>query len=171
MNIFAISSFIYSNSSQYRAMTSFKLSRIRQTGALALLLLACLPDGKAQTANSARALALLGSWSWTLFNGQCSETLQYRSDGVLLSTSGDAVTAWRYSADAAPSAQGFYKVTETSTWYNGKKDCYGDVVDEEGLLATRYIQLNPAKDRLIVCKSASLAECYGPLKRSSLPEW
>lgn len=150
-------------------MTSFKISCLRRTGALALLLLACLPDGKAQTANAGPAHTLVGSWSWTLFNGQCTETLQYRPDGVLLSTSGDAVTAWRYSADAAPSTQGFYKVMETSTRYNGKKDCYGDVVDEEGLLATRYIQLNPAKDRLIVCKSATLAQCYGPFKREPPP--
>ncbi len=150
-------------------MTTFKRSHTLRTGALALLLAACLPAGYAQTASTARAHTLVGSWSWTLFNGQCGETLQYRPDGVLLSTSGDAVTAWRYSADAAPSAQGFYKVTETSTRYNSKKDCYGDVVDEEGLQATRYIQLNPAKDRLIVCKSASLAECYGPLKREPSP--
>ena len=150
-------------------MTPLKISHTLRTDVLALLLAACLPDGNAQTANAARAHTLVGSWSWTLFNGQCTETLQYRPDGVLISTSGDAVTAWRYSADAAPSAQGFYKLTETSTRYNGKKDCYGDVVDEEGLLATRYMQLNPAKDRLIVCKSASLAECYGPLKREPLP--
>ena len=150
-------------------MKSLKLQPILRIGVVVLLLAACLPASKAQTARATSAHTLVGSWSWTLFNGKCSETLQYRADGVLLSTSGDAVTAWRYAADPAPSAQGFYKITETSTRYNSKKDCYGDVVDEDGLEATRFIQLNPAKDRLIVCKSASLAECYGPLKREPAP--
>jgi hypothetical protein len=148
------------------AMLIFKLSRTLRTAAMVLLIATCLPVSHAQTAS---AHPIVGSWGWTLFNGQCSETLQYRTDGVLLSTSGDAVTAWRYSTDAAPSTQGFYKVMETTTRYNSKKDCYGDVVDEEGFQAARFIQLNPAKDRLIVCKSASLAECYGPLKREPSP--
>ena len=150
-------------------MKSLKLQLSLRTGIVVLLLAACLPGSKAQTVGATSAHTLVGSWSWTLFNGQCSETLQYRPDGVLLSTSGDAVTAWRYAVDVVPSAQGFYKVTETSTRFNSKKDCYGDMVDEDGMEATRFIQLNPAKDRLIVCKSASLAECYGPLKREPLP--
>jgi hypothetical protein len=88
---------------------------------------------------------------------------------MLLATSGDAVTAWRYAVDAAPGSQGFYKLLETSVRYNNKKDCYGDLVDDEGLEATRFIQLNPDKDRLIVCKTASLAQCFGPFKREPLP--
>jgi hypothetical protein len=148
------------------AVTTLKFLHRQRTSAAVLLLASCLMTAShAQTATAASPHTLVGSWSWTLFNGQCSEALQYRADGVLLSTSGEAVTAWRYVVDAAPSAQGFYRVTETSTRYNSKKDCYGDVMDEEGLEVTRYIQLNPARDRLIVCKSASLAECYGPLKR------
>lgn len=151
------------------AMTILKFPNKLRASAVALLLAVYLPASHAQTASTASVHLLVGSWRWTLFNGQCSETLQYRADGVLLSTSGDAVTAWRYGVDATPSPQGFYTVVETSTRYNSKKDCYGDMVDEEGLQATRFIQLNPAKDRLIVCKSASLAECYGPLKREPWP--
>ena len=150
-------------------MTTFKLFTTLRTTAAVVLLATCLSASHAQTANAASTHTLVGSWSWTLFNGKCSEALQYRADGVLLSTSGDAVTAWRYASDVAPSAQGFYRVIETATRYNGKKDCYGDVMDEEGFESTRFIQLNPAKDSLIVCKSASLAECYGPLKREPSP--
>ena len=101
-----------------------------------------------------------------MFSGKCTETLQYRLDGVLLSTSGDAVTEWRYAISSTPDAQGFFKIDEISTRYNAKKDCSGDVVDEIGLDTTRYIQLNPANDRLIICKTASLQACYGPLQRS-----
>lgn len=100
-----------------------------------------------------------------MFNGQCTETLHYRADGVLLSTSGNAVTSWRYRADAAPGAQGFYRLVETSTRYTSKKDCSGDVVDEAGDGATKFIQFNPAKNRLIICKNASVTQCYGPLQR------
>ena len=133
--------------------------------AAAFLLIAALylPASQAQTAPIGNPI--IGTWSWTLFNGSCNETLQYRADGVLLSTSGDAVTEWRYAASSAADAQGFYKMLEISTRHNAKKDCSGDVVDEVGLDATKYIQLNPAKDLLIICKTPSLQACYGPLKR------
>jgi hypothetical protein len=130
--------------------------------ALSLLLATCLATSHAQTVS---VNPVVGTWSWTLFSGTCTETLQYRADGVLLSTSGDAVTEWRYTASAGPDAEGFYRVSGISTRYNAKKDCSGDVVDEAGLDATKFIQLNPARDKLIVCKTASLQACYGPLQR------
>lgn len=150
-------------------MIPLKIQHRLRTGAVALLMAVCVPASHAQTATAASDNTLVGIWSWTLFNGTCSEALQYRADGVLLTTSGDAVTVWHYTSDPAPNAQGFYKVIETSVRYNSKKDCYGDVVDEEGLEATRFMRFSPANDRLIVCKSASLAECYGPLKREPSP--
>ena len=107
---------------------------------------------------------LAGIWGWTLFSGQCAETLQYRADGILVSTSGDAVTEWRYAVTNAPDARGFYKSVEVTTGFNAKKDCSGDVVNELGLDAEKYIQFNPARDQMIVCKSASLQACYGPLR-------
>ena len=106
----------------------------------------------ASHAQTSSANPVIGTWSWTLFSGKCTETLQYRLDGVLLSTSGDAVTESRYAISSTPDAQGFFKIDEISTRFNAKKDCSGDVVDEIGLDTTRYIQLNPANDRLIICK-------------------
>jgi hypothetical protein len=143
-------------------MNTSQTHPIARTAALSLLLATWLATSHAQTVN---AHPVVGTWSWTLFNGKCTETLQYRADGVLLNTSGDAVTQWRYSASAAPDAQGFYQVNEISTRYNAKKDCSGDVIDETGLDATKFIQLNPTKDKLIICKTASLQACYGPLLR------
>lgn len=122
-----------------------------------------LPASHAQTAPADSPV--VGTWSWTLFNGKCTETLQYRADGLLLTTSGDAVTEWRYAASSPPDAQGFYKLVEISTRFNAKKDCSGDLVDENGLDATKYIQLNPAKTMMIICKTPSLEACYGPLQR------
>ena len=135
-----------------------------QSIALALFMAAsCLSASHAQTAS---ANPVIGTWSWTLFSGKCTETLQYRLDGVLLSTSGEAVTEWRYAISSTPDTQGFFKISEISTRYNAKKDCSGDVVDEIGLDTTRYIQINPANDRLIICKTASMQACYNPLQRS-----
>ena len=134
----------------------------RQTALALLLAASCLSTSHAQTAS---ASPVVGTWRWTLFSGKCTETLQYRTDGVLLSTSGDAATEWRYTASSAPDAQGFYKTDEISTRYNAKKDCSGDMVDEIGLDTVKFIQLNPAKDRMIICKTPSLQTCYGPLKR------
>ena len=139
--------------------------RLRAVIALTACAAHCAPASYAQ---NAAPHSLLGTWNWTVFSGKCPETLQYRADGVLSTTSGDAVTAWRYRLDAAPDARGFYKVVETLTRTNGQKDCHGDVVDDDdiaALEATRYIQFSPAKDRMVVCKTASLAACYGPLKR------
>lgn len=129
-----------------------------------VLLLAAL-SLTASHAQTASTQPLIGTWSWTLFNGTCTETLQFRADGVLLSTSGDAVTEWRYAASSAPDVQGFYKLDEISLRFNAKKDCSGDVVDEAGLDGTRFVQLNPAKNRMIICRSANLQACYGPLQR------
>ena len=112
---------------------------------------------------------IVGTWNWQLFGGKCTETLQYRADGVMLSTSGDAVTEWRYTLGAATGPKGFYKVVETSVRQNGKKDCSGDVVDEAGTETEKFIQLSPAKNRLLVCKTESLAACYGPLQRVQQP--
>lgn len=143
---------------------NFFNNQISTTHAASVLLLAfsCLSVAHAQTVSTH---PVVGTWSWSLFNNKCTETLQYRMDGVLLSTSGDAVTEWRYGASSAADAQGFYKVDEISTRHNAKKDCSGDVVDETGLDATKFIQLNPAKDKMIICKTASLQACYGPLQR------
>ena len=142
---------------------SIKTRPTTQSVALALLMAAsCLSASYAQTSS---ANPVVGTWSWTLFSGKCTETLQYRLDGVLLSTSGDAVTESRYAISSTPDAQGFFKIDEISTRFNAKKDCSGDVVDEIGLNTTKYIQINPANDRLIICKTASLQACYGPLRR------
>jgi hypothetical protein len=143
-----------------KLLKSYTMTRL--VASVWLLAAACLSAAQAQTTSPH---PIVGTWSWTLFTGTCTETLQYRADNVLLSTSGDAVTEWRYTASSLADAQGFYKVDEISTRHNAKKDCSGDVVDESGLDATRFVQLNPAKDQMIICKAASLQACYGPLQR------
>lgn len=138
----------------------------RLSASVSLMAALCITTSHAQTANNYLAThPLAGTWSWTLFNSKCTETLQYRTDGVLLGTSGDAVTEWRYIVSSPPDSPGFYKVDEVSTRHNAKKDCSGDTTNEIGLDETKYIQLNPTKNQMIICKTASLQACYGPLRR------
>lgn len=144
-------------------MKRFKIhATARLIGSVLLTVASSLATSHAQNKSTH---ALTGTWSWTLFSGTCTETLQYRADGVLLNTSADAVTQWRYAVSSEPSALGFYKLDEISLRSNGKKDCSGDVVNEAGLDTTRFIQLNPAKDRMIICRTETLQACYGPLLR------
>ncbi len=109
---------------------------------------------------------LIGSWNWTAFKGSCQESYQYRADGSMVSRSGEAQAQWTYRVSPLPSALGFYKVLETATGNNGKRDCYGDPSEETGSERIKFMQLSPSLQRLIACKAESLAACYGPLERT-----
>lgn len=110
---------------------------------------------------------LVGIWTWTLFGGTCTETFQYRANRVMLGTSGQEVVEKSYEVSAQPDAQGFYKLVETVVRQNDKKDCSGSVLEGPGDQNTRFIQFSPARDKLLMCESASLAACFGPLMRAN----
>jgi hypothetical protein len=137
-----------------------------------LLLITALCVGSAHSiaADPASAPAvgvhpITGKWIWKLHSNACTETLEFRGDGSRFGTSGDEVTEGQYQITPKPSLLGFYRLTETLTVANGKRDCSGDLhaVGEESM--TRYVQFSPKHDLLIVCKSESLQACYGPLRR------
>jgi hypothetical protein len=108
---------------------------------------------------------LVGTWSWTLAGKACTETWQYSAKGTRLNTSGEEVTRGDYEISAAPSAQGFYRLTDTVTDSNGKRDCSGDLHEASDPPVVRFIQFSPKQDQFIVCKAESLQACFGPLKR------
>lgn len=96
---------------------------------------------------------------------KCSETLTYRGNGTRAGSSGEELTEAEFQVTPVPSLLGFYRLTETLTSANGKQDCSGDL-NAVGLgAAVRFIQFNPQKDFLIVCRTESLTACYGPLQR------
>lgn len=137
-----------------------------------LVLIVALCVGAAQSiaadpasAPLAGAHPITGKWIWKLHSNACTETLQFRGDGSRVGASGDEVTEGQYQITPKPSLLGFYRLSETLTVANGKRDCSGDLhaVSEEGL--TRYVQFSPKHDLLIVCKTESLQACYGPLRR------
>ncbi|SFB94525.1 hypothetical protein SAMN05216344_10629 [Polaromonas sp. OV174] len=108
---------------------------------------------------------LIGSWSWTLPGKQCAETWKFRANGTRTSRSGEEITQSRYELSPVPSLLGYYRLVETVSESNGKRDCSGDLHEVSDEAVTHYIQLSPKRDQLIVCKEESLKACFGPLKR------
>ncbi len=108
---------------------------------------------------------ITGSWTWFLPGKQCTETWQYRANGTRTGSSGEETLQSRYEISAMPSLLGFYRLTETATETNSKRDCSGDLHEAPGEPVIRFIQLSPKRDQLIVCKEESLKACFGPLKR------
>lgn len=116
-------------------------------------------------AQTAAAHPISGKWTWTLPAKACTETVQYRTDGKRLGTSGEEVTEAEFRITPLPSLLGFYRLDEMLTVANGKPDCAGDLHVAGDTGSTRFIQFSPKKDQLIVCKTESLQACYGPLRR------
>ena len=109
-----------------------------------------------------------GKWTWTLPGKACTETLQYRTGGKRMGSSGEEVIESEFQIAAMPSLLGFYRLVETVTQSNGKPDCAGDMHEAAGNSVTRFIQLSPRLDQMIVCREESLKACFGPMKR--MPE-
>jgi hypothetical protein len=108
---------------------------------------------------------IVGTWSWVTFGGRCTETWQFRHNRTVLTTSGEEVAEKSYEISPTADAKGFYKLEETVVRQNDKKDCSGAMLQGAGELSTRYIQFSPQGDKLLVCQTAALAACFGPLKR------
>ncbi|HEX5286791.1 MAG TPA: hypothetical protein VFW43_07750 [Polaromonas sp.] len=108
---------------------------------------------------------IVGSWTWALPGKPCAETYKYRANGTRTGTSGEEATLSDYEISPVPSLLGFYRLVETVTDTNGKRDCSGDLHEESAERVTRFIQFSPKGDQLIVCKTESLQACFGPLQR------
>ena len=108
---------------------------------------------------------LVGNWSWTLPGTRCTETLDYRADGSLNGTSGNAAVQVRYEVATLPGLQGFYRMVETVTASNSNRDCSGDLQTVTGEATLRFAQFSPDFMRIIFCREPSLKACYGPLQR------
>ena len=108
---------------------------------------------------------IVGSWSWSLPGKSCVETTTYLLNGTRLGKSGEELTEGNYQITPLQSMLGFYSVTETPTKSNAKPDCWGDKHPVSAGSETRFIQISPKSDQLIVCSTESLKTCFGPLKR------
>lgn len=108
---------------------------------------------------------IVGTWSWVTFGGRCTETWQFRHNRTMLATSGGEVAEKTYEIAEAPDASGFYRLVETVVRQNDKPDCAGATLEGPGEQSTRFIQFSPQGDKLLVCSTAALSACFGPLKR------
>jgi len=113
---------------------------------------------------------LTGLWHWTMPGKACAETWHYHANNTRTSSSGAEITQSHYEVASKPNLLGFYRLTETVTESNGKRDCAGDLHEVVGEPVTRFIQFSPKLDQLIVCKEESLKACFGPFKRIPAPE-
>jgi len=113
---------------------------------------------------SARDHPILGSWRMTTADGSCSETYRFRSDGTVFVTSGEEVAEIEYEISSTASAKGFYRWAQRLVKDNGKKDCAGKV-SQSGEVVTWFVQFDPSRERMIVCKAESTQACFGPLRR------
>ncbi len=124
------------------------------------------PAGRpASAASGVAASPIVGTWSWTLPGKNCTETWRFRADGARHSTSGEEDVRGSYKLSATPSAKNFYRLSETVTRSNEKRDCAGDLHGSSDAELLRFIQFSPTKDQIIVCMEESLNACFGPLKK------
>ncbi len=103
----------------------------------------------------------LGAWQITRRDDDCAEIYRVDRSGRTLITSADEVAQSRFTMPDQPSAKGYYKWVDTLVKDNGKKDCWGQVT-KPGKTTTRYVMMNPAKDRFIVCTAEDGKQCFGP---------
>ena len=108
---------------------------------------------------------IVGNWTWKLQGKACSESNEYRANGSRMGNSGDEVIQGSYEIAPLPSLLGFYRLVETVTTGNAKRDCSGDLHEASDPPVTRFIQFNPKRDQFIICKAESLQACFGPLKK------
>jgi hypothetical protein len=108
---------------------------------------------------------IVGNWTWKLQGKACTESYEYRVNGSRTGSSGEEVIEGSYEIAPLPSLLGFYRLVETVTTANARRDCSGDLHEASDPPLTRYIQFNPKRDQFIICKAESLQACFGPLKR------
>ncbi len=108
---------------------------------------------------------IVGRWTYTVPDGSCTETYNFRTDGTTVVTSGDEIAESVFDIAAKPGRDGFYKWTDKLVKDNGRKDCAGEVT-AVGKVVTNYILFSPAGDQFIICAQESLDACFGPLQRA-----
>ena len=109
---------------------------------------------------------IVGTWKITLPlpDGSCDEIYRIRPDGTTFVTSAEEISESEYEISDEPSEKGFYKLVDTITKDNGKKDCLGEIM-QVGNVATNYILFHQSGDVFLMCKEERLASCIGPFVR------
>ena len=129
--------------------------------ALASTAAVAAPLADAPTAPLRADHPFLGAWQLTRSDDQCAEVYRIDRSGRTLITSADEVAQSNFTMSDQPSARGYYKWVDTLVKDNGKKDCWGQVT-KPGKTTTRYVLMNPAANRFILCTAEDGKQCFGP---------
>jgi hypothetical protein len=109
---------------------------------------------------------LLGKWTWTRGSNNCTEIYDFRPDGTSHVQSGTEISDGLFMVSPEPNAAGFYVWTDQVTKDFGGRDCANSEDDSTGRTSTVYVQISPRRrDQIIVCYTAALDRCFGPLTR------
>jgi hypothetical protein len=129
--------------------------------ALASTAAVAAPLADAPTAPLRADHPFLGAWQLTRSDDQCAEVYRIDRSGHTLITSADEVAQSNFTMSDQPSPRGYYKWVDTLVKDNGKKDCWGQVT-KPGKTTTRYVLMNPAANRFILCTAEDGKQCFGP---------
>lgn len=129
-----------------------------------ILLLMAMLVGEAVAGPPVPDHPILGAWTFTIPNSHCSETYEFRPDGTLLTSSGEARSKRVYEIAASPNPKGFYRLMDRVIRENGKLDCFGEPT-EPGVSAIIFIRFSASGNSFVACEAESPDNCIGPLKR------
>ena len=107
---------------------------------------------------------LVGTWTWTRAANHCTETLTFRDDGTLSTTSGEEKTDNQYTLTPPSLAGSRYMLTIHVIKDHGGKDCVDSTVDNTGSTDVVYIEFL-SKTQMKMCYRSTDGNCFGPLHK------
>ncbi|HUO44837.1 MAG TPA: hypothetical protein VMT94_08020 [Burkholderiales bacterium] len=107
---------------------------------------------------------LVGTWAWTRPANHCTETLIFRSDGSLSTTSDKEKTDNQYLLTDPSNAGGRYRLTIHVIKDYGGKDCVNSVADDTGRTNTVYLEFLTGTE-MRMCYQPAAGTCFGPLHK------
>ena len=129
----------------------------------ALLFLCVLLPGP--FAYSAERSGIVGKWTWTRAQNDCTEVYDYRADGNLYVQSGAEKTESTYSIAPEADRHGYFAMTLRIVNDFGGKDCADSAEDSAGQENTVQIKFDAAGGSHVVCRDPNSDACFGPLRR------
>ena len=108
---------------------------------------------------------IVGKWTWTRAENNCTEVYDYRPDGTLFVESGAEKTDNTYAIASLPDQNGFFRMVLKIVKDYGGNDCADSDEDSTGQENTVYVLFHSSGSIHAVCRDANLDACYGPLRR------
>lgn len=123
------------------------------------------PDAIDPVDSPPRPAPIVGTWTWTRQDNQCTETTTYRVDGTSVTTSGDEQTEDRWKLSDWLPASDSWRLTLTTTRDSGGRDCANRTADDTGSTVNVFVRFASDGQRMVVCYAEADNRCYGPLRR------